>query len=242
MLEHIKKNYNGGITLNVRLVFLIFLVVLFAAGTGFLSYSQSTGIPLIKAYNSGNVVITQNTSAGTVPHQVVIANNGRDPVKVQVGDVLTAKSSQNLVIAENKTIGTNSSEVTYAYCLDPSTQAVAGTKLKVNGTASNAIQQVIAGSNIHDLNNATNAQLQIWILTSGVNFNIYSDESVALVNAQNINYSTLRQMVADAKSNLASEFNVKVDNIKNINQNTTQNSDGSLKGVYHWFKSMVGIS
>ncbi|ADZ09260.1 hypothetical protein Metbo_1013 [Methanobacterium lacus] len=227
--------------MNFRLVLLIFLVVLFAAGTGYLSYSQSTGLPLKEAYDNGNVVITQNTSAGTVPHQVVVVNNGRDPVKVQVGDVLTANSSQDLVVAENKTVSTNSSETIYAYCLDPSTQAVVGSKLKANGTASNAIKQVIDGSNIHDLNNATNAQLELWILTAGVNFNIYSGEPVALVNTQKITYTTLKQMVTNSKSNLASQFNVKVDNIKNINQNSTQSSDGTLKGVYHWFKSMIGM-
>jgi hypothetical protein len=227
--------------LNFRLVILIFLVVLFAAGTGYLSYSQSTGIPLKEAYDSGNIVITQNTSAGTVPHQVVVANNGRDPVKVQVGDVLTANSSQNLIVAENKTVSTNSSEMVYAYCLDPSTQAVVGSKLKANGTASNAIKQVIDSSNIHDLTNATNAQLEIWILTDGVNFSIYNGEPVALVNAQKISYTTLKQMVNTAKSNLASQFNVKADNIKNINQNSTQGSEGTLKGVYHWFKSMIGM-
>lgn len=227
--------------MNFRLVILIFLVVLFAAGTGYLSYSQSTGIPLKEAYDSGNVVITQNTSAGTVPHQVVVANNGRDPIKVQVGDVLIANSSQDLVVAENKTVSTNSSEMVYAYCLDSSTQAVVGSKLKANGTSSNAIKQVIAGSNIHDLTNATNAQLEIWILSEGVNFNIYSGEPVALVNTQKITYTTLKQMVNTAKSNLAAQFNVKVDNIKNINQNSTQNSEGTIKGVYHWFKSMIGM-
>ncbi|UTB32951.1 MAG: hypothetical protein NKF70_01355 [Methanobacterium sp. ERen5] len=227
--------------MNFRLVLLIFLVVLFAAGTGYLSYSQSTGLPLKEAYDSGNVVITQNTSAGTVPHQIMVVNNGRDPVKVQVGDVLTANSSQDLVVAENKTVSTNSSEMVYAYCLDPSTQAVVGSKLKANGTASNAIKQVIDSSNIHDLNNATNAQLELWILTAGVNFNIYSGEPVALVNNQKITYTTLKQMVTNSKSNLASQFNVKVDNIKNINQNSTQSSDGTLKGVYHWFKSMIGM-
>ncbi len=227
--------------MNFRLVILIFLVVLFAAGTGYLSYSQSTGIPLKEAYDSSNIVITQNTSAGTVPHQVLVANNGRDPVKVQVGDVLTANSSQDLVVAENKTVSTNSSEMVYAYCLDPSTQAVVGSKLKANGTASNAIKQVIDNSNIQDLTNATNAQLEIWILTEGVNFDIYSGEPVALVNAQKISYTTLKQMVNTAKSDLASQFNVKADNIKNIDQNSTQSSEGTLKGVYHWFKSMIGM-
>ena len=96
--------------MNMRLVFLIFLIVVFAAGFGFISYSQSTGISLNEAYGTGNIVITQNTSAGTVPHQVNIVNNGNDPIKVEVGDVLTAQSSQNLVVAENKTIKKNTTD------------------------------------------------------------------------------------------------------------------------------------
>jgi hypothetical protein len=227
--------------LNVRLVFLIFIVVLFAAVTGFMSYSQSNGVPLQEAYANGNVVITQNTSAGTVPHQVTISNNGRDPIKAQVGDVLISNSSQDLVIAENRTVAKNSTDTVYAYGLDPSTQSVAGAKLKPNSTSSSAIQQVIYGSNIKDTTNATNAQVQIWILTSGVNFNIYSGEPVSLVSTQNINYTKLRQIVTDAKAALAVEFNVKVDNIKSINQNQTSNSSDLVNGFMNWFKSTTGI-
>ena len=47
--------------MSIRLVFLIFVIVIFAAGTGFLSYSQSTGISLAQAYTNGNVNITQIT-------------------------------------------------------------------------------------------------------------------------------------------------------------------------------------
>lgn len=230
-----------GSNLNVRLVFLIFIVVLFAAGTGFMSYSQSNGVPLQEAYANGNIIITQNTSAGTVPHQVTISNNGRDPIKVQIGDVLISNSSQDLVIAENKTVSKNSTETVNAYGLDPSTLSVVGAKLKPNGTSSNAIQQVIYGSNIKDTNNATNAQVQIWILTAGVNFNIYSGEPVSLVSAQNINYTKLRQIVTDAKAALAAEFNVKVDNIKSINQSQTSNSGDLINGIMNWFKSTTGI-
>ena len=35
---------------------------------------------------------------------------------------------------------------------------------------------------------------------SGVNFNIYTGEPVAMVEKQNITYTKLRQMVADAKT------------------------------------------
>ncbi|WP_048190831.1 hypothetical protein [Methanobacterium sp. SMA-27] len=227
--------------MNMRLVFLIFLIVVFAAGFGFISYSQSTGISLNEAYGTGNIVITQNTSAGTVPHQVNIVNNGNDPVKVEVGDVLTAQSSQDLVIAENKTIKKNTTDTISAYCLDPSQRAIPGIKLKVNGTSTNAVKQVIMGSNINDLNNATNAQVQIWILTSGVDFNIYSGEPVAVVETQKINYTKLRQIVSDAKTAISTRFNVNVDNIDKLNQNGTSNSTGIVGGFINWIKSTTGI-
>ncbi len=225
----------------MRLVFLIFLIVVFATGFGFISYSQSTGISLNEAYGTGNIVITQNTSAGTVPHQVNIVNNGNDPVKVEVGDVLTAQSSQDLVIAENKTIKKNTTDTISAYCLDPSQRAIPGVKLKANGTSTNAVKQVIMGSNINDLNNATNAQVQIWILTSGVDFNIYSGEPVAVVETQKINYTKLRQIVSDAKTAISTRFNVNVDNIDKLNQNGTSNSTGIVGGFINWIKSTTGI-
>jgi hypothetical protein len=227
--------------MNIRLVFLIFIIVIFAAITGFLSYSQSTGISLAQASANGNVVITQNTSAGTIPHQVNITNKGKDPVKVQVGDVLTSDSTQDLVIAENKTLKINSTELVSAYCIEPSQRAVPGVKLKVNGTSSNAIKQVIEGSNIKDLSNATNAQVQIYILASGVDFNIYSGEPVAVVQSQNINYTKLRQIVSDAKTALSTRFGVTVDNINNINQNTTYNSNNTADEFLNWLKTSTGV-
>jgi hypothetical protein len=227
--------------MNIRLVFLILIIVIFAAGTGFLSYSQSTGISLTQAYANGNVVITQNTSAGTIPHQVNITNKGKDPVKVQIGDVLTSDSSQDLVIAENKTLKINSTDLVSAYCIEPSQRAVPGVKLKVNGTSSNAVKQVIEGSNIKDLSNATNAQVQIYILTSGVDFNIYSGEPVAVVQSQIINYTKLRQIVSDAKTALSTRFGVTVDNIDNINQNTTSNSSNTADEFLNWLKTSTGF-
>ena len=227
--------------MNIRLVFLILVIVVFASWTGFESYSQSTGLPLAQAYSEGFVNITQNTSAGTVPHQVNISNNGKDPIKVVVGDVLSSESSQDLVIAENKTIKKNSTNIVSAYCLDPSQRALPGVKLKTNGTSSDAIKQVIYGSNINDINNATNAQVQIWILTAGVNFNIYSGEPVALVETQKMNYTNFRQIVSSAKSAISTRFNVSVDNIKNLNQNGTTNSSVGLDGFLTWLKDTTGI-
>jgi len=227
--------------MSIRLVFLIFVIVIFAAGTGFLSYSQSTGIPLAQAYTDGNVVITQVTPAGSIPHYVNITNNGNEAIDVQVGDVLISNSSQNLVIAQNDTINKNSSDIVSAYCIQPTQRAVPGVKLTVNGTSSNAIIQVIEGSNPNDLNNVTNTQVQIFILTSGVNFYIYSGEPVAEVLNQSITYTNYRQTVAAAAAALASKFNVTVNNISSINQNQTANSVDSLNSFLNWFKTNTGI-
>jgi len=227
--------------MNIRLVFLILVIIVFAFWTGFESYSQSTGLPLTQAYSDGFVNITQNTVAGTVPHQVNISNTGKNPIKVEVGDILSSQSSQDLVIAENKTIKKNSTDTVSAYGIDPSQRAVPGVKLSANGTSSNAIKQVIYSSNLNDINNATNAQVQIWILTAGVNFNIYSGEPVALVETQKMNYTNFRQIVSSAKSAISTRFNVSVDNIKNLNQNGTTNSSVGLDGFLTWLKDTTGI-
>jgi len=227
--------------MNIRLVFLILIIVVFASWTGFESYSQSTGLPLSQAYSDGFVNITQNTSAGSVPHQVNINNNGKDPIKVEIGDILSSQSSQDLVIAENKTIKKNSTDTVSAYCIDPSQRAIPGAKLAANGTSSDAIKQVIYGSNLKDVTNATNAQVQIWILNSGVNFNIYSGEPVAVVETQKINYSNLREIISNAKTAISTRFNVSVDNIKNLNQNGTSNTSDGLDGFFIWLKNTTGI-
>ena len=227
--------------MSIRLVFLIFVIVIFAAGTGFLSYSQSTGIPLAQAYTDGNVVITQVTTAGSIPHHVNITNNGNEPINVQIGDMLISNSSQNLVIAQNDTINKNSSDIVSAFCVQPSQRAVPGAKLNVNGTSSNAVKQVIEGSNLNDLSNATNTQVQIFILTSGVNFYIYSGEPVSEVLNQSITYTKYKQIVKAASTALAASFNVTVNNIGNINQNQTSNSTDSVTGFLNWVKTTTGI-
>lgn len=227
--------------MSIRLVLLIFVIVIFAAGTGFLSYTQSTGIPLAQAYTDGNVVITQVTPAGSIPHQVNITNNGNEPINVQIGDILISNSSQNLVIAQNETVDKNSSDIVSAYCIQPSQRAVPGVKLNANGTSSNAVKQVIEGSNPNDLTNATSTQVQIFILTSGVNFYMYSGEPVAEVSNQSITYTKYRQLVTAASAALATRFNVTVNNIGNINQNQTSNSTDSVNGFLNWVKTNTGI-
>ena len=227
--------------MSIRLVFLIFVIVIFAVGTGFLSYSQSSGIPLAQAYSDGNVVITQVTSSGSIPHHVKVTNNGNDPINVQIGDILTSNSSQNIVIAQNLTVDKNSSDIVSAYCIQPSQRAVPGVKLNVNGTSSNAVKQVIEGSNPNDLANATITQVQIFILTSGADFNIYSGEPVEEVSNQSITYTKYKQTVTAASTALATRFNVTVNNIDNINQNQSSNNSDSIGGFLNWVKTNTGI-
>ena len=227
--------------MSIRLVFLIFLIVAFAAGTGFISYSQSTGISLKQAYDNGNLVITQNTSAGTVPHQVNLVNSGNDPVKVKVGDILVTNSSQDLVVAENRTVEKNSTVLVVAYCIEPSERAISGTKFAVGNPAPDAVKEIIYGSNTKDIANATSAQVQIWILATGNNLNIYSGEPVAMVETQNLTYTQLRQIVEDGKTSISTRYNIGVNEIKNLNLNETSNSSGVINGFLSWLKTSTGI-
>jgi hypothetical protein len=227
--------------MSIRLVFLILVIVIFAVGTGFMSYSQSPGIPLKQAYDAKKVVITQVTGPGTVPHQVSVNNTGNDPVKVMVGDVLRADSSQDLVIAENKTISSNSTDNVKAYGLEPNQRSIPGVKFRAVETSSNSIKKIIYGSNPNDLLNATATQIQIWIITSGVDFNIYTGEPVALVEQQQLSYTQFRQLVSDAKTSISTKFNVKIEEIKNLNQNDTSNSGNILDNFSSWLKSTTGI-
>ncbi len=227
--------------MSIRLVFLIFLIVAFAAGTGFISYSQSTGISLKQAYDNGNLVITQNTSAGTVPHQINLVNSGNDPVKVKVGDILVTNSSQDLVVAENRTVEKNSTVLVVAYCIEPSERAVSGTKFAVGNPAPDAVKEIIYGSNTKDIANATSAQVQIWILATGNNLNIYSGEPVAMVETQNLTYTQLRQIVEDGKTSISTRYNIGVNEIKNLNLNETSNSSGVINGFLSWLKTSTGI-
>jgi hypothetical protein len=227
--------------MNVRLVFLILVIVFFALGTGFMSYSQTTGVSFKQAYDAKTVVATQVTNPGTVPHQVSIKNTGNDAVKMVVGDVLTANSSQDLVIAENKTILANSTDNVNAYGLVPGQKSIPGVKFKPGGTSSTAIKEIIYSSNPNDLLNATATQVQIWIITSGIDFSIYTGEPVALVEQQNMSYTQLRQVVSDAKTSISTRFNVKTEEIKNLNENGTSNSGNIMDNFLTWLKSTTGI-
>lgn len=222
--------------MNIRLIIIIFIITVFAVGTGWLSYSQLAGVPLTQAFDEGHVSITQITSAGTVPHQVSVNNTGTKPIKISIGDVLMSSSSQNLVVAENSTLSPNSTAVVKAYCLEPAKAAVAGATFNGVDMSSDAIKEVIYNSNPDNLQNATTTQLEIWILSSGTNFSVYQGEPVALVYQQQTSYYQLKQQIIYAKSLIEAEFNITADQIDSYNQNTT--NQNSLENIYNSIKSL----
>ena len=225
--------------MNLRVILLVFVIFIFAIGFGVMSYSQSLGVPLKQAYDEGKVTIVQNTTAGTVPHVVVVHNNGTKPVKLQKGDILKSNSSQDLVIAENDKVPQNSTGNVSAYCFEPGQEAVQGAKLSPSATtASTQIKQIIDNSNPSDLQNATSTQLQIWTVVSGGNLNIYSGEPAALVDNQGITFSKLRQELANARSSVMTMFNVNSEGLTNLSQNSTTTSSG-VQGVFNDFMSWI---
>lgn len=228
--------------MNIRVVAIVLIIILFALVSGFLSYSLSGGTPLKEAYNNGNIQVIQKTAAGTVPHEVVITNNQNKAIKAKKGDILTSSVSQDVVIAEDKTISPNSNETVNVYCIEPNQRANAGTNLlPVNNTYS-AVNEVINNSNPSDPQSAMKAQLQIWIIMFGNNFNPYTGEPVAVMENQNITWTQFRQDIANAKNDVMTSFNVTEDQIQNLNQNQAQSNARQTQSwannILNWIKSL----
>lgn len=227
--------------MNIRVISLVLIVLVFTLASGMMSYSVSGGMPLKEAYNNGKITVVQQTAAGTVPHQVMITNNASKSVKVKKGDVLESTLSQDLVIAEDKAIASNSNATVKAYCLDPSQRAVVGAKLlPVNSTYA-AVTRVVSSSNPLNSQNAMNTQLQIWVITSEGNLDPYTGEPVAVVENNNMTWSQFRQDIANAKSDVMSTFNVKEDNIKNLNQTQSNSAQDSswIDNTISWIKGSI---
>ena len=227
--------------MNIRVISLVLIVLVFTLASGMMSYSVSGGIPLKEAYNNGKITVVQLTAAGTVPHQVMITNNESKSVKVKKGDVLESTLSQDLVIAEDKAIASNSNATVKAYCLDPSQRAVVGAKLlPVNSTYA-AVTRVVSSSNPLNSQNAMNTQLQIWVITSEGNLDPYTGEPVAVVENNNMTWSQFRQDIANAKSDVMSTFNVKEENIKNLNQTQSNSAQTSswIDNTISWIKGSI---
>lgn len=231
--------------MNIRVILLVLLVIIFTLGCVLFSFISFDSNSLKDAYQEGNVEIIQNTAAGTVPHLVVIKNTGKKPLVIETGQVLTSNSSQDLVVAQNKKINQNSSAEVKAYCFQPGQKAISGSKLIPSDKASSQITKVIQNSNLNDKNNATQTQLQIWILVSQDNVNLNSGEASALVEKQEITSAKILQELSDARSNLIKSLNITTGDLKNKSNDSSSNifSDiyNLITGFINWIINSFGI-
>lgn len=228
--------------MNIRLILLITLVLLFAAGCGTLSFLYGGGITLEQAYDNNQAHIIQKTVAGTVPHNVTITNNGTQPLVVNKGTTLKSKQSQDLVIIDEKKISPNTNDTVRAYCIEPEQQAVPGKDLVPSDAVSSQISQIIDSSNPSDLQNATESQLEIWIIETGGNVDPYTGEAMALVENQQIRYYQLQQKLFTAKNEVMEQFNITSDEIQNIPTTAESTSaDTWLSDLRQWIQLNIGI-
>ncbi|MGC9516253.1 MAG: ARPP-1 family domain-containing protein [Methanomicrobiales archaeon] len=227
--------------MNIRVVFVVFLIFAFALGTGIWSYQSLQGLNLNQAYDAGNIEIVQNTTAGTVPHQVTIKNNRADSVKIKVGDTLKSPQTQDLVIAEDKIINPNTTSNIQAYCIEPAQRAVVGDKLIPSNNSSSRIIQIIKESNIQNPEEALKAQIRIWVLVSGDNLNIYRAEPYAVVQTQGLTFTEMRNNVSEAKIEVMTKFNMTSEQLNNFNLNDTDQSQSWIDGIIIWIRTNIGI-
>lgn len=231
--------------MNIRAILLVLLVVIFSLGCVLFSFMSFDSNSLKDAYQEGNVEIIQNTTAGTVPHVIEIKNTGKKPLMVETGQILTSNSSQDMVVAQNKKINQNSSAEVKAYCFQPGQRAIPGSKLIPSNKATSQIKEVIKNSNLLDKNNATQTQLQIWILVSQDNVNLSSGEAIALMEKQGITSAKILQELSDARNNLIKTLNITTEDLKNMGNNSSSNILNELYNLItefiNWIKNSFGI-
>lgn len=232
--------------MNFRIILAVFVIIAFAIGFGSLNLLSGQNISLEEAYNAGNLKITQKTPAGTVPHEIDIANNGSDPVDVQKGYILSSDTSQNLVIAKDQVIAPGSNVTVLAYCIEPDQKAVVGSSLKVSGQAPQMVQDIISSSNPQEPSDALNTQIKIWVLLNGEDFNLYQGESLYLIKEQELSSTNMRENISAAKIeimtlfNLTSEQFISLSNNSSLINSTTINSQDWFDQLIIWIQSSFG--
>lgn len=229
--------------MNMRLILLIAVVVVFVAGSGAMSFLSGGGVTLEQAYDNQQVDIIQNTAAGSIPHNITVKNNGTKPLVVDKGTILKSKESQDVVIITDKKINPNSNDTVLAYCIEPDQKAVTGSSLYPSGTASSQVKEIIDSSNPTDLQNATQAQLQIWVIVTKGNVNVYSGEAMAVVQNQKTKYYQLQEKVETAKKNVMSRFNLTSEGVKNMSFSVESDNSANtwVADLRQWFKNTVGV-
>jgi len=228
--------------MNLRVILLVILVLIFTVSGVYLSVLSFEATSLKEAYDNGNLEITLNTTAGTVPHVVMVTNNGKKPVMVESGQILGSESSQDLVAAESKRINQNSSGYIRAYCYEPNQTATPGEKLNPEGKASSEIKHIIDNSNLTNTQNTTLTQLQIWIIVSGDNLNINQGEASALVKKQTISTAEINRQLADARTHLLESLNITEGEIKDIKSDSSIDIGDLINGFIKWIKNAFNIT
>jgi len=230
--------------MNFRVILLVILVLIFTFSGIYLSMLSFDATSLKNSYGKGEVEIIQNTTAGTIPHVILIKNDGKQPIMVESGQILVSNSSQDLVVAEDIRVNQNSSSYIRAYCFEPNQTATPGLKLTPTDKASSDVQQLIKNSNLADQQNTTSTQLQIWILVSGDNVDLNSGEASVLLKNQNNNSTEIVNQFNEAKNNLLKNLNITEDQIKNIKtESTISSSDivGWINEFINWIKTSFNI-
>lgn len=207
--------------MNYRIILVVVVVFLFATGLGAMNFISAKGLTLEDAYKEGNIIITQQTPAGTVPHEVNVQNKGKDPVNVQKGTILSSNDTQNLVIARDEVISPNSNITVPAYCIEPDQKAVEKKKLVVSGMAPQVITEIVSTSNPENPSDALNAQLKIWTIVGGSDFNLYKGEVVALSQEQEISFYDIKENMSNAKIEVMTQFNLTDDQMSKITINSS---------------------
>lgn len=228
--------------MNFRVILLVVLVLIFTMSGVYLSVLSFESNSLTDAYKEGDLEIIQNTTAGTVPHVILVKNNGKNPVMVEVGQILESNSSQDLVVAEDKRVSQNSSSYIRAYCLQPNQTATPGEKLEPTEKASSKIKQIIENSNLADTQNATITQLQIWIIVSKDNLNTTSGEASVLLEKEGLTSTEISQLLNDTRSKLVKNLNITEGELKNLKPNSTMDLNEIIDGIINWIKNAFNIT
>lgn len=228
--------------MNFRVILLVILVLVFTVSGAYLSVASFQANSLKTAYDEGNLEITQNTTAGTMPHIVQVRNGGKKPVMVESGQILGSDDSQDMVAAESKRINQNSSDYIRAYCYEPNQTAVVGAILSPKAKASSEIKYLIDNSDIVDTDNATSTQLQIWILVSGDNVDTTSGEVQAFVRKQSISTSEITSELNDARTSLMESLNITEEEIKGLEPTSSTDLGDLINGFINWIKSAFNIA
>jgi hypothetical protein len=223
--------------MNYRIILVLIVICLFATGLGAMNFISAKGLNLEDAYKEGNVVITQQTPAGTVPHEVTIKNKGKNPVNAPKGTILSSKDSQNLVIARDEVVSPNANITVPAYCIEPDQEAIENKKLAVSGLAPQVITEIASSSNPENPSDALNAQLKIWTIVGGSDFNVYKGEVAAVSQKQDISFYDLKGNLSNAKIEVMTKFNLTADQMNNVNINSSilNQSQSFTEQVMNWF-------